>query len=107
MMGPPDIVVPGVRHVALETSVLGQKIGINHLNFYYGEVRALREISLPLHADKVTAIIGPFRVRKIDTAEGAESNLLPISEPARRRTGNHPRMPGCHVAIWMPALRSR
>jgi phosphate transport system ATP-binding protein len=59
MIGPPDIVVPIVKHAALDTSVLAQKISINHLNFYYGKVHALKDICLTLYANKVTAIIGP------------------------------------------------
>jgi phosphate transport system ATP-binding protein len=36
-----------------------EKVAIRNLNFYYGDNRALSEISLPLYMNKVTAFIGP------------------------------------------------
>jgi phosphate transport system ATP-binding protein len=36
-----------------------EKISIRNLDFFYGETRALKSISLPLHRDEVTAFIGP------------------------------------------------
>ena len=36
-----------------------QKVSIRDLNFYYGESLALKNISLPLYTNKVTAFIGP------------------------------------------------
>jgi phosphate transport system ATP-binding protein len=59
MTGPVGIAVPSVRHAAVETSALTQKLCINHLNFHYGEVQALKDIWLTLYANRVTAIIGP------------------------------------------------
>ena len=35
------------------------KVSINGLSFYYGVTKALKDISLPLYANKVTAFIGP------------------------------------------------
>lgn len=35
------------------------KLGIDHLNFYYGKTRALKDISLAIRANEVTAFIGP------------------------------------------------
>jgi len=35
------------------------KVAINDLSFYYGNFRALKDISLPLYRHKVTAFIGP------------------------------------------------
>jgi phosphate transport system ATP-binding protein len=35
------------------------KVAINNLSFFYGDTRALKNISLPLYANKVTAFIGP------------------------------------------------
>jgi phosphate transport system ATP-binding protein len=35
------------------------KIDVRNLRFYYGEALALKTISLPLYANKVTAFIGP------------------------------------------------
>lgn len=37
----------------------GTKIETKHLNFYYGNKRALKDVSLACQAHKVTAIIGP------------------------------------------------
>ena len=38
---------------------LQEKVSVRDLNFYYGEHKALKDISLPLYAGKVTAFIGP------------------------------------------------
>jgi phosphate transport system ATP-binding protein len=35
------------------------KVSVSGLDFYYGETRALRSISFPLHTNQVTAFIGP------------------------------------------------
>lgn len=35
------------------------KIAVNHLNFYYGDFHALKDISLAIPANEVTAFIGP------------------------------------------------
>jgi len=49
---------PMVRHAA-PTAGLREKISINGLNFFYGDHRALKDISLPLYESHVTAFIGP------------------------------------------------
>jgi phosphate transport system ATP-binding protein len=36
-----------------------ERISVKNLNFYYGTSRALKEITLPLYANRVTAFIGP------------------------------------------------
>jgi phosphate transport system ATP-binding protein len=46
-------------HAAVSTVDLPAKISIRDLSFYYGESKALKEISLSLYAHKVTAFIGP------------------------------------------------
>ncbi|MBO0733098.1 MAG: phosphate ABC transporter ATP-binding protein PstB [Methylocapsa sp.] len=38
---------------------LDHKVTIRNLNFYYDESQALKNISLPIYANKVTAFIGP------------------------------------------------
>src|SRR5262245_24009517 len=38
---------------------LEEKVSVRHLNFYYGEYRALADINVNLYQNKVTAIIGP------------------------------------------------
>jgi phosphate transport system ATP-binding protein len=40
-------------------SDLPEKVSIRSLDFFYGQTRALKSISLPLHRNEVTAFIGP------------------------------------------------
>jgi len=51
--------VPAAAKEALDTARLEPKIAIRHLNFYYGEAQALKDISLTLYRNTVTAFIGP------------------------------------------------
>jgi phosphate transport system ATP-binding protein len=51
--------VPTVAHAPIDTAGLAERISIRGLNFYYGDHKALKSISLPLYAGKVTAFIGP------------------------------------------------
>jgi phosphate transport system ATP-binding protein len=51
--------VPKVAHAAVDGVDLAEKISIRNLSFYYGESKALKNISLPLRDNKVTAFIGP------------------------------------------------
>ena len=51
--------VPTVTHAAVDRAGLPEKIGIRDLNFFYGDARALKSISLSLYENKVTAFIGP------------------------------------------------
>ncbi|HJV12044.1 MAG TPA: ATP-binding cassette domain-containing protein, partial [Burkholderiales bacterium] len=47
---------------ALETHVserLATKAEARKLSFYYGDFRALKNITMPVHERKVTALIGP------------------------------------------------
>ena len=45
-------------HASARTEV-PEKISIRSLDFFYGETRALKSISLPLYSNEVTAFIGP------------------------------------------------
>jgi phosphate transport system ATP-binding protein len=54
-----SVSTPTVTHAPSDTSNLSEKISIRSLNFFYGEARALNDISLPLYQGKVTAFIGP------------------------------------------------
>jgi phosphate transport system ATP-binding protein len=54
-----SVAVPTVSHIASDRSTLAEKISIRDLNFFYGQSRALKSISLPLYENKVTAFIGP------------------------------------------------
>jgi phosphate transport system ATP-binding protein len=47
-----------VQHAAIDGD-LTEKISIRDLNFFYGDNRALKSISLPLYEKRVTAFIGP------------------------------------------------
>jgi phosphate transport system ATP-binding protein len=38
---------------------LSTKVSVRNLDFYYGQSKALKSISLPLHTNRVTAFIGP------------------------------------------------
>jgi phosphate transport system ATP-binding protein len=50
---------PAVTHAAADSAGLPQKVTIRGLDFYYGENIALKDVSVPLYANKVTAFIGP------------------------------------------------
>ncbi|TAK48680.1 MAG: phosphate ABC transporter ATP-binding protein PstB [Xanthobacteraceae bacterium] len=50
---------PVAATVATDHSRLNEKIVIRDLDFHYGEVRALKSVSLPLYANRATAFIGP------------------------------------------------
>jgi phosphate transport system ATP-binding protein len=54
-----SIIAPADVHTASEAGGLIEKISIRDLSFFYGEVRALKAISLPLYRNRVTAFIGP------------------------------------------------
>ena len=46
-------------HSKTDPSRLREKVSIRNLNFYYGDGHALKDINLPLYANKTTAFIGP------------------------------------------------
>jgi phosphate transport system ATP-binding protein len=54
-----SVAVPTVTHAPISTVGLPEKVTIRNLNFYYGASKALKDISLPLYQNKVTAFIGP------------------------------------------------
>ena len=54
----PVVAAPAVLHTAISGD-LTEKIAVRDLNFYYGDNRALRDISLSLYEKRVTAFIGP------------------------------------------------
>jgi phosphate transport system ATP-binding protein len=51
--------VPSVSQTLANSTDLEPKVSIGHLDFYYGETRALKDITLLLYQGKVTAFIGP------------------------------------------------
>src|SRR6266436_9516184 len=54
-----SVAVPTVSHAPVSTAGLPEKISIRNLNFYYGSSQALKDISIPLYQNKVTAFVGP------------------------------------------------
>jgi phosphate transport system ATP-binding protein len=48
-----------VAHKGVSTAGLAEKVSLKNLEFFYGDSRALKGISLPLYANKTTAFIGP------------------------------------------------
>src|SRR5262249_43889172 len=57
--GAAQVSVPVATHARVDTKGLPEKIAIRNLEFFYGESRALKSISLSLYGNKVTAFIGP------------------------------------------------
>ena len=53
------VAVPIVTHAASSSEKLASKVSISHLNFYYGDHAALKDINVDLYDRKVTAFIGP------------------------------------------------
>ena len=53
------VAVPVAAHAAIDMTGLREKISIRNLEFFYGDARALKSISLSLYANKTTAFIGP------------------------------------------------
>jgi phosphate transport system ATP-binding protein len=58
-MSAASVTVPSVSHASTDRAGLAEKISIRDLNFFYGQSKALKSISLPLYQNKVTAFIGP------------------------------------------------
>lgn len=84
--GTPNVAVPIASHAKLDVSKLTPKISIKNLEFFYGDSRALKGISMSLYANKATAFIGPSGCGK--------STLLRILNrmydlyPGQRATGD-------------------
>ena len=55
----PSVAVPSVAAAPTDRSGLAERVTIRDLDFFYGDSRALKSISLPLYERKVTAFIGP------------------------------------------------
>jgi len=54
-----SIAVPTVTAVPADRAGLAEKVTIRDLDFFYGNSRALKSISLSLYENRVTAFIGP------------------------------------------------
>ena len=55
----PNVAVPVASHAKLDVSKLTPKITLKNLEFFYGDSRALKSITMSLYANKATAFIGP------------------------------------------------
>jgi phosphate transport system ATP-binding protein len=55
----PSSTVPKVTHAPVDPASLSDKVSIKKLDFFYGNTKALKNISLSLFQNKVTAFIGP------------------------------------------------
>src|SRR5260221_4309912 len=53
------VAVRAAPRAGVSTAGLAEKVAIRNLEFFYGDRRALKGISLPLYANKATAFIGP------------------------------------------------
>jgi phosphate transport system ATP-binding protein len=51
--------VPEVTHAAADAKDLAERVAVRKLDFFYGDTRSLKSISLPLYDKKVTTFIGP------------------------------------------------
>ncbi len=54
-----SVAIPRVAHAIIEPAGLAAKVAIHDLNFYYGDTRALKSITLNLYENRVTAFVGP------------------------------------------------
>src|SRR5271168_4532930 len=54
-----SVAIPTVSAAPTDRAGLAEKITIHDLNFFYGESKALKSITLSLYQNKVTAFIGP------------------------------------------------
>ena len=55
----PDAHVDAMRTPMQQGVNLSEKISVHNLRFFYGDTLALKGVSMPLYANKVTAFIGP------------------------------------------------
>ncbi len=53
-----SLIAPAARP-PLDTAALKERVAIRNLEFFYGDARALKSITLPLYENRVTAFIGP------------------------------------------------
>jgi phosphate transport system ATP-binding protein len=54
-----NVAASAVGHNVVAAATPREKVTISELDFYYGDYRALKSISLPLYEHKTTAFIGP------------------------------------------------
>ena len=119
VMNVASVTVPTVTHAADRSrSTLQDKISIRNLNFFYGDSRALKDISLSLYDSKVTAFIGPSGCGKSTLLRVLNRmyDLYPNQRADRRgaaRRREHPRRPGrisiccARASAWCSRSRRR
>ena len=54
-----EFTTPSVHSAPIDVSGLVEKVSVRDLDFFYGDHRALKSISVPLYRERVTAFIGP------------------------------------------------
>jgi phosphate transport system ATP-binding protein len=54
-----EFTTPVAAQTSVSAAALDEKISVRNLDFYYGDSRALKSISVPLYQGCVTAFIGP------------------------------------------------
>jgi phosphate transport system ATP-binding protein len=54
-----SVSVPVVTHAPVDVAGLTDKVTLKHLDFFYGQSKALKDISMSLYENKATAFIGP------------------------------------------------
>ena len=60
------------------------KIDAKHVNFFYGDFQALKDISMAIEEKSVVAFIGPSGCGKSTFLRLFNLSLIHISEPTRR-----------------------
>ncbi len=59
MNAPTTMSTATIARPPVDSAVLKERVSIRNLEFFYGDARALKSISLPLYEGRVTAFIGP------------------------------------------------
>ena len=76
----PVVASPSVIHACRHRGGdLTEKISIRGLNFFYGDSRALKDISLPLYEKQGHRLHRPVGLRKIDAAARSQPHVRPLS----------------------------
>jgi phosphate transport system ATP-binding protein len=76
---------PEVIRMSIDVAGLEEKVSIRNLSFFYGDNRALKDITVPLYENKVTAFIGPSGCGKSTLLRSL--NRIYQLYPAQRATG--------------------
>ena len=88
VMSVASVAVPSVSQAPTDRAGLAEKVTISDLDFFYGDCRALKSISLPLYREQGDRLHRPVGLRQVDFAARAQPHVRPLSEPARDRRGH-------------------